>query len=309
MATFVHAVVSQLEGEGRFGTAHVYRSMLRRVLDFAGGPSLTFSEVTPLWLKAFQGYLLERRLQWNSVSTYMRMLRAVYFRAVDVGLAPYRPRLFKGVYTGTRVTVKRALDEGVFRQLEALHDCSDPEVEQARRLFLLLFMLRGIPFVDLAYLRKCDLQGDVLMYRRRKTGSWLTVRVEPCAMRLVEELKTADDSSPYLFPILHGTGAAAYHQYQCALRRFNALLKRLGAAAGVGCVLSSYCARHSWAAIANYRNYQPELISNAMGHSSVKVTETYFRRHTDERIGQMNREILSQVFCARIPVKSTVAAV
>lgn len=309
MATFVHAVVSQLEGEGRFGTAHVYRSMLRRVLDFAGGPSLTFSEVTPLWLKAFQGYLLERRLQWNSVSTYMRMLRAVYFRAVDVGLAPYRPRLFKGVYTGTRVTVKRALDEGVFRQLEALHDCSDPEVEQARRLFLLLFMLRGIPFVDLAYLRKCDLQGDVLMYRRRKTGSWLTVRVEPCAMRLVEELKTADDSSPYLFPILHGTGAAAYHQYQCALRRFNALLKRLGAAAGVGCVLSSYCARHSWATIANYRNYQPELISNAMGHSSVKVTETYFRRHTDERIGQMNREILSQVFCARIPVKSTVAAV
>lgn len=309
MATFVHAVVSQLEGEGRFGTAHVYRSMLRRVLDFAGGPSLTFSEVTPLWLKAFQGYLLGRQLQWNSISTYMRMLRAVYWRAVDVGLAPYRPRLFKGVYTGTRVTVKRALDEGVFRQLEALHDCSDPEVEQARRLFLLLFMLRGIPFVDLAYLRKCDLQGDVLMYRRRKTGSWLTVRVEPCAMRLVEELKTADDSSPYLFPILHGTGAAAYHQYQCALRRFNALLKRLGAAAGVGCVLSSYCARHSWATIANYRNYQPELISNAMGHSSVKVTETYFRRHTDERIGQMSREILSQVFCARIPVKSTVAAV
>ena len=287
-----------MEGEGRFGTAHVYRSMLRRVLDFAGSPSLTFSEVTPLWLKAFQGYLLERRLQWNSVSTYMRMLRAVYFRAVDVGLAPYRPRLFKGVYTGTRVTVKRALDEGVFRRLEALHDCSDPEVEQARRLFLLLFMLRGIPFVDLAYLRKCDLQGDVLMYRRRKTGSWLTVRVEPCAMRLVEELKTADASSPYLFPIIRGTGEVAYHQYQCTLRRFNALLKRLGAAAGVDRVLSSYCARHSWATIANYRNYQPELISNAMGHSSVKVTETYFRRHTDERIGQMNREILSQVFCA-----------
>lgn len=298
MATFVHAVVRQLEGEGRFGTAHVYRSMLRRVLDFAGSPSLTFAEVTPLWLKAFQGYLLERHLQWNSVSTYMRMLRAVYFRAVDVGLAPYRPRLFKGVYTGTRVTVKRALDEGVLRRLGALRRCPDPGLEQARRLFLLLFMLRGIPFVDLAYLRKCDLQGDVLMYRRRKTGSWLTVRVEPCAMRLVEELKTADSSSPYLFPIIRGTGAAAYHQYQCALRRFNALLKRLGAAAGVGCMLSSYCARHSWATIANYRNYQPELISNAMGHSSVKVTETYFRRHTDERIGQMNREILSQVFCA-----------
>ena len=58
-----------------------------------------------------------------------------------------------------------------------------------------------------------------------------------------------------------------------------------------------YIARHSWATIANYRNYQQELISNAMGHSSVKVTETYFKCHTDEQIGQMNHEILSHVFC------------
>lgn len=46
----------------------------------------------------------------------------------------------------------------------------------------------------------------------------------------------------------------------------------------------------------SFRNYLPNRF--AMGHSSVKVTETYFKRHTDERIGQMNREILSQVFCA-----------
>ena len=57
-----------------------------------------------------------------------------------------------------------------------------------------------------------------------------------------------------------------------------------------------HSARHSWATIANYRNYQPELISNAMGHSSVKVTETYFKKHTDERIDEMNRGIISYVF-------------
>ena len=38
-----------------------------------------------------------------------------------------------------------------------------------------MFMLRGIPFVDLAYLKKRDIEGNVLTYRRRKTGRMLTV--------------------------------------------------------------------------------------------------------------------------------------
>ena len=50
------------------------------------------------------------------------------------------------------------------------------------------------------------------------------------------------------------------------------------------------------ATIANYRDYQPELISNAMGHSSVKVTETYFMKHTVERINEMNKGIISYIF-------------
>lgn len=298
LTAYMAALILQLEKEGRPGTAHVYRSTLRRVLDFTGGVPLSFCEVTPLWLKSFQNYLLDRQLQWNSISTYMRMLRAVYFRGVDAGRAPFRPRLFKGVYTGTRVTVKRALDESVFRKLDTPLPGCTARLEKARLLFLLLFMLRGIPFVDVAYLRKCDLQGDVLVYRRRKTGSWLSVQVEPRAMSLIEQLKTSDEGSPYLFPFIKGTGIRAYRCYQAALRNFNADLKQLGVRMGIGSVLSSYCARHSWATIANYHNYQQELISHAMGHSSVKVTETYFKRHTDERIGQMNREILSQVFCA-----------
>lgn len=278
------------------GTAHVYRSTLRRIVDFTGGRPLPFGAVTPLWLKNFQNYLLGRQLHWNSISTYMRMLRAVYFRAVDAGLAPYRPRLFKGVYTGTRVTVKRAIDEQMLRRLNVSPPGAGRGLERARMLFLLLFMLRGIPFVDIAYLRKCDLQGDVLVYRRRKTGAWITVKVEPEAMRLIERLKARNSDAGYLFPFINKTGAAAYRQYQSALRTFNGRLKRLGAVVGLSESLSSYCARHSWATIANYHDYQQELISNAMGHSSVRVTETYFKRHTDERIGRMNQEILSQVF-------------
>ena len=114
---YMASVVSYLEEEQRHGTAHVYRSVLRRVIEFEGLDVLEFNDLTPLWLRSFQEYLLSRQLHWNTISTYMRMLRATYFRAVDDGLVPYRPRLFKGVYTGTKVTVKRAVDEDVFRKL------------------------------------------------------------------------------------------------------------------------------------------------------------------------------------------------
>lgn len=297
LTVYMSSLILQLEEEGRMGTAHVYRSTLNRVLDFMGGTSLAFADITPLWLKAFQNYLLGRSLHWNTVSTYMRMLRAVYFRAVDSGLVSFRARLFKCVYTGTRVTVKRAVSEHLLRRLDVFRVSADCRLERSRMLFLLLFMLRGIPFVDIAYLRKCDLRGDVLLYRRRKTGAWLAVKVEPCAMRLIDCLKNPDKGSPYLFPFIDKIGPAAYRQYQNALRCFNADLKRLGHLVGSDCSLSSYSARHSWATIANYCNYHQELICNAMGHSSVKVTETYFKPHTDERIGQMNHEIIAHVFC------------
>ena len=96
---FMKRVITGFMKEGRPGTAHVYQSTYNRVLDFMGGRPLPFAELTPSWLKAFQNYLLSWQLQWNSISTYMRMLRAVYFRAVDEGLAPARFRLFHGVYT------------------------------------------------------------------------------------------------------------------------------------------------------------------------------------------------------------------
>ena len=67
-------------------------------------------EITPEWLKHFEGSLRARGCSWNTVSTYLRTLRAVYNRAVDLRKAPYVPHLFRSVYTGTRADRRRALD-------------------------------------------------------------------------------------------------------------------------------------------------------------------------------------------------------
>ena len=85
LAAYMAEVICQLEVEGRLGTAHVYQSTLKRILDFSRGAPPCFSDVTTRWLKSFQRYLLGRNLQWNTVSTYMRMLRNCSIRSIASG--------------------------------------------------------------------------------------------------------------------------------------------------------------------------------------------------------------------------------
>ena len=138
------------------------------------------------------------------------------------------------MYTGTRADHKRALsDEDMKKVFADLSRSSGVSLRlrRAQEFFILMFLLRGIPFVDLAYLRKSDLRDNVITYRRRKTGRPLSVTLTPEAMILVKKYMNRDSSSPYLFPFLESREGTkeAYREYQLALRSFNQQqIKRTG---------------------------------------------------------------------------------
>ena len=297
--SFMRQVTAELQGRGNLGTAHVYRSCLNVILTFQGSEKLMFRQLTPEWVKRFEVSLRERGCSWNTVSTYLRTLRAVYNRAVDQRKAAYVPHLFRSVYTGTRADHQRALDgedmKKVFTRLP--QSAAAPAVRTAQDLFILMFLLRGLPFVDLAYLRKSDLQGNVITYRRRKTGRSLSVTLTPEAMFLLQKYMNRDASSPYLFSILRSREGTqeAYREYQLALRGFNYQLALLGKLLGLKDKLSSYAARHTWATTAYYCEIHPGIISEAMGHSSITVTETYLKPFHSKKIDEANRQIIDFV--------------
>ena len=290
-------VAKGLQMEGNFGTAHVYCSSLNAIIAYRGKGDFTFREVTPEWLKGFEIYLRSRGCSWNTVSTYLRTFRAVYNRAVDSGKAAYIPHLFRSVYTGTRADRKRALDtedmQKVFTKLPQSSTVSY-DMRRTQELFVLMFLLRGLPFVDLAYLRKSDLHDNVITYRRRKTGRPLSVTLTPEAMAILKRYMSRDTFSPYLFPLLSSREGTkeAYHEYQLALRNFNRQLMLLGEMLGLGDKLSSYTARHTWATTAYYCEIHPGVISEAMGHSSITVTETYLKPFQNKKIDEANKKVV-----------------
>ena len=121
------------------------------------------------------------------------------------------------------------------------------EVYRAQDTMRLMLLLQGMPFVDLAHLRKVDLKGDLLICRRQKTGTELCVKLMPQARQLIERYRSREESSPYLLDILTPTSfdREAFDDYRRCLRKLNFNLSRLPGLMGMEEVkVSSYTAKH-----------------------------------------------------------------
>ena len=142
------------------------------------------------------------------------------------------------------------------------------------------------------------MKGDAIVYRRHKTGKQLTVRIPREAVSLISEFRDKNPRSGYLFPILdvrlHGV-QELYKFYQNALRDFNKSLGKLMRLLLPGIKVSSYTPRHTWATLAFYMGMPVGIICQSLGHSSVRVTETYLKPFENERVDKANRQLISSV--------------
>lgn len=294
--------IDRLREEGRYSTAHVYKNALFSFSVFCGTCNVSFRQITRESLQLYGQYLYENGLKLNTISTYMRMLRSIYNRGVEAGNAPFVPRLFHEAYTGIDVCQKRALTAAELHRL--LFD--DPRSERLRRIqdiASLLFQLCGMSFADLAHLEKSALENNILRYNRIKTKTPMSVEVLDSAMVKIDRLRSVRKSQPgcpdYLLDILCGDKSRkdekAYREYQSALRWFNNSLKELARALHLKSPVTSYTLRHSWATIAKYRGVSIEMISEALGHKSIKTTQTYLKGFGLEERTEVNKGNLSYI--------------
>ncbi len=297
--SFVPLLVQDLSLNGRHGTARAYMSSLRRLTEFTGNKNLLLSDLNPSLLKRYEQHLFKEGCKRNTISLYMRMLRSICNQAQRRGVKGIRSGLFNDVFTGTDSSEKRAVSPVVIRRLREADLSSHPTLEMARDLFLLSFYLRGIPFVDLIRLRKCDINRGILRYRRSKTGRLLTVAVEPCAQEILRKYSHKTSGSPYMLPVICSEGYSGYREYQNALRRYNLHLHKLSELLKLKTNLTSYVARHSWATAAYHEGIPVAVISESLGHASEKVTYTYLASFDNRTLKRANRKIIALIFAKK----------
>lgn len=287
---FMKNQIRLMRNANRLGTALNYEETMKNFVEFLGGVNLPFSAMTEQLIADYNAFLVQRGMVRNSISFYMRIMRAVYNKAVRQKLVE-QSHPFTEVYTGIDRTRKRAVSESVISQLYKLKLTEDTPLALARDIFIFSYCTRGMAFVDIAYLKKENIQNGVICYARRKTGQLLSVRIEPSIQRIIDRYSSA--LSPYVFPILTSTDTkAAYEEYQVAINNHNRQLRRLSKMLPAGCKLTSYTSRHSWATAARNHNVPISVISAGMGHTSEQTTQIYLTMLENSVIDDANQGLI-----------------
>ena len=293
LANFMESIIAQLKQMGKLRTAETYTATLRSFMRFRNDADVLLDEITPELIAMYEAYLQNNGVVRNTSSFYMRILRAVYNRAVGKDLVRQR-NPFKNVYTGVDKTVKRALPLSAIRRIKNLDLTRLPKLEFARDMFLFSFYTRGMSFIDMAFLKKTDLQNGYLKYRRHKTKQQLLIRWEKCMQEILSMYPT-DKASPYLLPIVKQPYENARKCYRNTMASINVQLKKIAELSNVAIPLSLYCARHSWASIARSKNIPISIISEGMGHDSEATTLIYLASIDNTTIDNANAKILKDL--------------
>jgi len=286
---FLRGLISGFKHAGKRRTSETYASALASFMKFRGGRDIALDIIDADVMRSYQAYLKQFGCTMNTISFYMRILRAAYNRAVERGLTCQR-NPFHGVYTGVDKTPKRAVELDVVRRLKQLDLSDRPSLGFAKDMFLFSFYTRGMSFIDMAYLTKADLHDGYITYFRHKTGQRLKIKFEKDIMDIIAKYQVND--SYYLLPIITEGGKDDRTQYRSRQRSVNRALERIGRELDLGTPLTMYVARHTWASVAKSQNVPLSVISQSLGHESESTTKIYLAALDNNIIDKANRKIL-----------------
>ena len=275
-------------------TREIYQNTLDKIVRLHG-EEVPFDAVNHAWLEAFdrsmrtsdicngRGEVLRTGLTTNARAIHLRNIRAVFNKAIDeevIGLELYPFRRFKIEKERTR---KRAVS---LTQLRALFDypCENAAEEWAVDVARLIFYLIGINMVDLFHLEEYD--GGYIHYRRAKTGTLYSIKVEPEAAALLEKYRGREHLLNF---------RERFKRIQSFKAKINQTLKGIASKDPRIPVMTSYTFRHTWATLAAELDIPKETIAAGLGHAqNATVTDVYidFNR---KKVDAANRRVLDYV--------------
>ena len=271
--------IAQLKGEGRLGYALSVQKVCNSLCKFRGHLDIYFSELDESWLRKYESYLKSKHLANNTIGIRMRNIRTIYNLAIKEGHVKAEHYPFKDYKTSklNETTPKRAItrDNVVKIIKQEAVEINSIYKELAIDLFTFSYLMGGINFTDMARLTNENIMDEQLVYRRKKTKKLIHLPLHPKAMEIINKYKS---SNLYLFPILssfHKTEQQKMNRIHKVIGKVNACLKTLGNELELNKKLTTYVARHSYATTLKRAGVNTSVISEALGHSSERVTQIY----------------------------------
>ncbi|GAB3958964.1 site-specific integrase [Spirosoma harenae] len=300
MLAYLQEIYEQLQAAQRVGNANVYRDIHRSLSKYLQGKDCPMASVNVMFLNRFETYLRSEGCADTTMSVYFRTLRAAMNRAIGEKLLPADLYPFSrnvaeydkfSLAKFDLSTRKRAITKDEIQRIEAI-EVATPRLLLAKHLFLFSYYGGGINYVDMAQLRWSNVQGGRLQYVRQKTGGLFNLKLPVSAMGVLEYYRQFTATSPdaYVFGIVnperHQTPLQISNRLHKIKGQVNQDLKTIGKQAGIDTPLTTYVARHSFATALKRSGVSTAIISEAMGHQTESVTQTYLASFENELIDE-----------------------
>lgn len=279
--------------EGKPSTAKWYKDSISAFVKF-NNASVKLYELDVTFLKEFE---MEHKAKGNSnngISAYMRGIRAIYNSAVkEDRYIPIKNPFNHYKIPTSRRTKKKALSKEKIKAIRNLKYDKGSNLWHTQNYLLCMFNCRGMNLIDLAKLRVRDIGESRIFYGRSKTGDPLSVRITGEFASIINNYTTDKNENDFVFPIGYDGSVEMFKKYRSDRRLVNKLLKKIAIDAGIEEKITSYHIRHTWATIAKNMGISTEIISEGLGHHSLKTTEIYLKSFDNSVLDDANDLVVS----------------
>ena len=280
--------ISELKSMNRSNYMLSIQQTYNSLLKFKASLDIPFSEIDEVWLKEYEVWLRRKGRATNTIGIMFRNIRMIFNLALEKGIVKreaYPFDRFKVSKLAAK-TAKRALKkEEIKLVLTYKGKGLDPFERLALDLFTFSYYMGGINFVDMALLTRDNLQDNRLIYNRKKTSKLIDLPLRKEVEHIINRNKS--EESNYIFPILsskHQSEQSKLNRVHKVISKVNRALKSIGEELGLPIKLTTYVARHSFATVLKRAGVSTALISESLGHSSEKITQTYLDSFEKSRL-------------------------
>jgi site-specific recombinase XerD len=269
-------LVEDLIKANRLGSAKSYRGLLTRLRSYTKKKDLKFNDINYEFLVNFETFHLSNNNSLNGLASYLRTLRSIYNKAIKDRLIEKEAYPFNDYQIKTTPTSKRAIQyESVLKLLHYKTEKGSWPFHY-KNYFLISYLLFGMSFIDMAFLKKKNIVGDRIKFQRKKTSKNYNILITDQLMEILDFYLVDKENDDFILPILNSnTLTEQYKQVQEARNRYNKGLRRIAKQCGIKEYLTSYVSRHSFATHAMLKDIPLHVISSMLGHSKLNTTQIY----------------------------------
>jgi len=304
---FYSQAIAEYETNGQRGTASNYQQSLKSIQGFVTHEKkrsinrILFTDISPSWLKKYERYMLDiKKSSRTTIGIYLRPLRAIFNTAisekvVDPDFYPFGKRKYQ---IPASQNTKKALSP---EELAVLFHSKPqtPEQQKAKDFWFFSYSCNGMNVKDIALLRFKNIQDDQIIFYRAKTINTSKTNLKPVRVMLTEFAMDVikkyrnDNTSPenLIFGVINDNQPEEknFNRVKNFTRFINQHIKKLSEANNLPKDISTYWARHSFATNAVRNGASMEFVSEALSHSNLKTTMSYFAGFEDKE-----KKILSE---------------